>query len=52
MAKPEDQKACFHFTNLQPLWAADNLAKGARVFTQHSVRRFDVQTVLIPPSGC
>ena len=26
----EQQKQCFHFTNLQPLWAADNLKKGAK----------------------
>jgi hypothetical protein len=24
---PEQQKICFHFSNLQPLWAADNLRK-------------------------
>lgn len=28
----EQQKICFHFSNLQPLWAADNLAKGAGRF--------------------
>lgn len=26
-SKPEEQKACFHFTNLQPLWKADNRRK-------------------------
>jgi hypothetical protein len=25
---PEEQKLCFHYTNLQPLWGTENMAKG------------------------
>jgi hypothetical protein len=27
----EQQLECFNYTNLQPLWASDNLSKGAKV---------------------
>lgn len=29
----EQQKKCFHFTNLQPLWCNDNWAKGSRILS-------------------
>lgn len=27
LSDPDQQKLCFHYTNLQPLWAKDNLSK-------------------------
>lgn len=31
LSDPVQQRECFHFSNLQPLWAIDNLQKGARI---------------------
>ena len=30
LTDPKQQAICFHYTNLQPLWAIDNLKKGAK----------------------
>lgn len=30
LTDPEQQKQCFHYTNLQPLWALDNLSKNSK----------------------
>jgi hypothetical protein len=29
LSDPEEQKEAFHYSNLQPLWSADNLSKGS-----------------------
>lgn len=31
LTKEEEQKKCFHYTNLQPLWWYENLSKGGRI---------------------
>ena len=36
LTDPEQQRECFDYTNLQPLWAKDNLSKGGRYESPHS----------------
>ena len=31
LTDPKQQAKCFHYTNLQPLWAKENLSKGAKI---------------------
>ena len=31
LSKPEQQKECFHYTNLQPLWYDENIRKSNKV---------------------
>jgi len=31
LTKEEEQKKCFHYTNLQPLWAEDNISKSNKL---------------------
>jgi hypothetical protein len=31
LTDPEQQEKCFHYTNLRPLWAFDNMSKGAKI---------------------
>lgn len=31
LESPEEQQACFHYSNLQPWWAEENYCKGKNI---------------------
>lgn len=33
----EQQRACFHYTNLRPLWASENISKGTKILDDTEV---------------
>ena len=32
LKNPEERNKCFHYTNLQPLWAKENMMKGDKQY--------------------
>ena len=40
LSDPEQQRRCFHYTNLQPLWGPDNLEKSAKWTPQAEQREW------------
>jgi len=43
MSDPEQQRKCFHYTNLQPLWGPDNIRKGDKILTPHENEQLRMQ---------
>ena len=41
MSDPQEQRRCFHYTNLQPLFPPDNSSKGAKITPQAAKREWD-----------
>jgi len=37
LTNPEEQKKCFHYTNLQPLWGIDNIKKGKKELRENKI---------------
>jgi len=39
LSKTSEQKKCFNYINLQPLWAKDNIKKGSKILTEPKNRK-------------
>jgi lipopolysaccharide export system protein LptA len=48
MNNPQQQKACFHYTNLRPLWAKENLSKGSKIIVDTRKEQCDCDNVEKP----
>jgi hypothetical protein len=44
LSKPKEQIKCFHYTNLQPLWWYENLAKGAKMPNKYEKQQTQVDS--------
>jgi len=42
LSKEQSQKECFHYSNLQPLWAEENLSKGSKIID--NIKKNDLQS--------
>lgn len=47
LTNPEQQKLCFHYTNLQPLWAIDNIKKSNTISLEYDNLKIKKSTLII-----